>query len=376
MEAVTLTQIETYDPQPVRQGGRTRYLCGLSSMCLDKPRDNAHRSLCVENSSGVFYCHRCGEKGRLREFWEKRSGTNPTKNLAIKTTHLRPVAALVARAISKETKQEKKIDLEAMRERMSSYALKFADSPAQKYLQERGIQPKISLKAGCGYAPGWEHWEKKGDDWNLLGTDARVVFPVYDEDKNLAAIHGRAIDKDHIHSSKITRGNKSKGVFLASPRALSGNVVAICEGPADALALQTCGIPALAMIGTTAPKWLAAKLKDKAVLLATDADKAGDEAAMKLEAVLRIYTRNIFRMRPLSGKDWAEELEILQQKKMGEMLVPFAPETDDVTRANSSWQFVLDGDHEAAEFVARLIDDKELKDAFLALIRKEHAMAA
>jgi DNA primase len=372
MEAVTLSQIESYDPQPLRQGTRTRYLCCLSGGCLDKPRDNAHRSLCVENSSGVFYCHRCGEKGRLREFWEKRSATNQ----AIKTIHLRPVAAPVARAASKEIKQEKKIDLEAMRERAASFTREFADSPAQKYLQGRGILPKVSLEAGCGYAAAWEHWEKKGDDWNLLGTDARVIFPVYDEDKNLVAIHGRSIGENHIHSSKITRGNKSRGVFFSSPDALSSPVVAICEGPVDALALQTCGIPALAMIGTSAPKWLAVKLKDKAVLIATDADKAGDEAAMKLEAALRTHTRNIFRLRPQRGKDWAEELEILEQKKMNESLIPFAPETDDVTRANSSWQLVLDGDYEGADLVARLIDDKELREAFLVLIRKEHLMAA
>jgi DNA primase len=130
------------------------------------------------------------------------------------------------------------------------------------------------------------------------------------------------------------------------------------------------------MIGTTAPKWLFAKLKNKAVLIATDADKAGDEAAMKLEIALRVHTRNILRMRPQNGKDWADELEMLGQKKVNEELVPFAPDTDDVTRANSSWQYALDDDYASAEFAARLIKDKELKDAFLVLIHKEYLMSA
>jgi DNA primase len=376
MEAVYLADLERHDPRPLRRGGRTRYLCPLSHMCLDKPRDDAHRSLSVENLSGVFYCHRCGEKGKLREFWEERGQSKPL----IKRTQLRPVAALIARAVSRAAAgvppPENKIDLEALREKMEKFTQEFSASPGQKYLRRRGIPRKISLRAGCGYAAHWKHWEKKNDEWNLLGTDERVVFPVCDEEKDLVAIHSRAIGESHLHSAKITRGNKSKGVFLSSPDVFSSPVVAICEGPVDALALETCGIPAVAMIGTGAPKWLAMKLKNKAVLLATDADKAGDEAAMKLEMALRPHTRNILRLRPLHAKDWAEELEMLGQKKVCETLVPFARETDDVTRANSSWQFVLDGDHRAGEFVARLIDDTELRNAFLVLIRKEHLMAA
>jgi DNA primase len=375
-KAVTMAQLEAYDPDPVRQGSRARYLCGLSAVCREKPRDTAHRSLSVDNIGGAFYCHRCGEKGKLREFWRELSGTKP----AIKRSHLRPVASPVTSpvgdAIVKETKREKKIDREAIRERLTLFAQEFSGSPAEEYLLGRGIPVEVSRAANCGYASQWEHWEKADGEWKLMGTDRRAVFPVCDLAGHPIAMHSRAIDDKHFHSSKITKGNKSQGVFYSSPGVFASPVVAICEGPVDALALQACGIPAVAMIGISAPAWLTEKLRDKAVLLATDADKAGDEAALKLRFALKGYTKNIFRPRPLAGKDWAEELELAGAENLREYLLPFAPQTDDVTRVNAAWQFAREGFYDEAEFIARLVEDSELKKSFFSLIHREHLKAA
>lgn len=374
MEAVTLRELDNYDPRPVRRGTRSRYLCPLSGVCRDKTRDNSHRSLSVDTVSGVFYCHRCGEKGKLREFWEERVSVKSMP----KRTQLRPVAALVSRAVIKavEPKHGKKTDLTLLREKMSIYAEAFTNSTGEKYLAGRGIPAEVSRNTGCGFAQAWEHWEKKNDDWHLTGTDERVVFPVCDESGELIAMHSRAIRAEHFHSSKITKGNKSSGVFYSSPGVFDSPIVAICEGPVDALALQTCGIPAVAMIGTTVPNWLARQLRGKAVLIATDADKAGDEAAAKLAITLRGFASDLYRLRPRHGKDWGEELEHFGAELKRESLSPFAPETDNASRTNSAWQFLHDGDLAAAEFAARRINDIELRNALLVLIRKEHRLAA
>jgi DNA primase len=371
MEPVTLAQLENFDPQPLRQGARTRYLCPLSGVCADKPCDNAHRSLCVENSTGGFYCHRCNERGRLREFWKEKKQSAK----AVRTrSHLRPIARVAAETIVPAV--GKKIDIEPLRERMKIYAGEFLSSPAEKYLLGRGISKEISPMALCGYAPAWEHWEKKNEEWDRIGTDRRVVFPVCDAARNLVAMHARAIDELHLHSPKITRGNKSRGVFYSSPDVFSSDMVAICEGPVDALALQACGIPAVAMIGTSAPEWLFEKLKDTAVLIATDADKAGDEAAMKLRFALGPHTKKVFRLRPLHGKDWAEELEMSGPKKLSEHLSPFSVRTDDAARANFAWEYFVKGIFETAEFIASLISDRELKESIQSLLYKERLRAA
>jgi DNA primase len=368
MEAVSLSQLENYDPHPLRQGIRARYLCPLSAECREKPRDSAHRSLAVENISGVYYCHRCGAKGRLQEFWQQSEGAKPFKKKA------RPRPAIVAAPL-KSVKKEKTADIETLREKIAGYSREFYASPAEDYLSGRMIPREISRAADCGYAPAWEHWEKKGE-WALSGSDRRVVFPVRDAQGELAAVHTRAIDDAHLNSSKITRGNKSQGVFYSTLDVFSAPVIAVCEGPVDALALCACGVPAVAMIGTSAPDWLAQKLKDKAVLLATDADKAGDEAALKLRMNLRTSTKNIFRLRPLAANDWAEELELAGAENLREYLQPFSPGIDDVTRVNAAWQFAEQGFYEEAEFIARLITDDELKKSIFSLVHREHLKAA
>ncbi len=187
MEAVTLARLEAYDAHPARTGSHTRYLCPLSSACLEKPRDNGHRSLCVENDSGFFYCHRCLAKGRLREFWEPREGPLPVQKSGAR---LRPVLRSPAKPAGPARAEEKKTSAAALVERMAKFTREFAGSPAEEYLRGRGIPFEISAAAGCGYAPAWEHWEKKKTDWHLSGADRRVVFPVFDEEKKLVAIHG------------------------------------------------------------------------------------------------------------------------------------------------------------------------------------------
>jgi DNA primase len=177
------------------------------------------------------------------------------------------------------------------------------------YLLNRGISTNMAILGGCGYAEKWEHWEKRGDVWKSLGSDKRVVFPIYDEAGDLIAIHGRAIDSYHIASSKITKGDKSKGLFLSDANVLRREKIAICEGSIDAMALQILGYNAVAMTGTTPPDWFYRKMIFKTVFIATDADEAGDKAAHKLKIELEKHCVKTERLRPQIGKDWGEFLE-------------------------------------------------------------------
>jgi DNA primase len=106
-----------------------------------------------------------------------------------------------------------------------------------------------------------------------------VLFGVRDRAGDLIAVQGRLIDGRDPKA--LTAGPKSEGVFSAL-NALDSPVCAIVEGPVDALALAAVGLPAVAMLGTNAPAWLARALHSKHVLLATDADQSGDECAARL----------------------------------------------------------------------------------------------
>ena len=364
MNIVSLQEIESFDSNPQKSGDEARFLCCLSANCREKPRDGEHRSLCVNLRTGFYVCHRCGAKGKLKDFWDGRPKMNKRQLAQIK------LAAQFSAPVQKTENESHNDHLsENYVEKFKSYQTVFAGSAAEKYLENRVIPAEISNKANCGYAANWEHWEKREGKWLLAGVDKRVVFPIYDQTGELVAIHGRAIEENHFHSSKITKGDKSLGVFPAQPDALKSKIVAICEGAVDALALAACGVSAVAMTGTTAPDWLFKKLAFRFVLLATDADEAGDKAAAKLKIELEPRGAKTFRLRPRNEKDWAEVLEKIGVEKLSGFLAPFSFAATDEIKVNTAWSWLNKGREDAAYFVANTIEEAECREMLLSKMR-------
>ena len=97
------------------------------------------------------------------------------------------------------------------------------------------------------------------------------------------------------------------GLFVPSVWTLRSDPVILTEGPMDALSLTQMGKPAMATFGTNLPPWINRVTWNKRVLIATDADEAGDEAAERWRSSL--MCRGVVRMRPQVGKDWNEWLQ-------------------------------------------------------------------
>lgn len=360
--AITLSELESNDSRPAHAGrDEYRYLCCLSESCRSKPRDAAHRSLCVNKRTGAFFCHRCDARGRLKEFWEEREkkSFNPRQKARFA---LQSKFSIVAPPALKETQSPEKI--EQLKERMIEWQAEFLNSPAEMYLMNRGIPPATASEYGCGYAAAWGHWEKREEKWHLAGTDQRVVFPVTDKRGELVAVQARAINQNFLGAEKLTKGDKSLGVFQTAD-VFTQKPVAIVEGPVDALALRACGVAAAAMMGTSFPDWLALRLGFGFALLATDADQAGDAAALKLDHELKPRGARTFRLRPRAGKDWAEVLEKFGVEKLSEHLAPFSVAADDEIRLNTAWTWHREGREAAARFVVALIEDHESREWLL-----------
>lgn len=350
-QPLSMSQLEAFDSRSPNRGKERRFACPLCGQ--NKPIDAPHRSLAVNTENGSFFCHRCQTKGRLREFWDETRLITPKKQ----NTRLKMIShfSLREKPIKKEEINEN------LDEKVLKYSSEFLHSPAEIYLLDRHIPTDIAIKSGCGYAEKWEHWEKKDDKWSLQGSDRRVVFPIYDQEGKIVAIHGRAIDENHYASSKITRGDKSQGLFLSDANVLNKQCLAICEGAIDAMSLAVCGIPAVAMTGTTPPDWFYRKMAFKNILLATDADEAGDKSALKLQTELIARGAKVFRLRPKSVKDWGEVLEKLGEDEMQKHLLAFKADLPDSERVKEITTLFSHGRTEAAEFVAELIEDLELK---------------
>ncbi len=311
-QTLSLTELESFDASAKRHGNERRFLCPICGN--SKPRDDEHRSLALNTSTGAYICHRCKEKGLIKENWTKPTFTPRKFRTAAaldRVFSVEPVPTYASERenVSESDRAKAQTKLERFQSKMKSWQAAFTDSPAQDYLQSRGIEPATAKAFGCGYAAAWEHWEKdKAGNWQLRGSDRRVVFPVTDREGNVIAFHGRAIDTDFIDSPKISKGDKSLGLFQ-TPNALESEVITLCEGPVDAMALYQCGMNAAALIGTSAGDWLPSAVAFRKVFVATDNDDSGNEAAATLIGDFCSRGARAVRLCPENCNDWGEFLE-------------------------------------------------------------------
>jgi DNA primase len=184
-------------------------------------------------------------------------------------------------------------------------------TPAQRYLESRGIPGETAQASRLRFA---HHWRR--------GRPA-VVFPIYNQQSTLIAAQGRFIDNRNDPKT-ITRGPKSNGVFKTAGAfdLKDGAPLIIAEAPIDALSLAAAGFPALALCGTSGPIWLHRACAFRRVLLAFDADEAGDRAARELAPDLEAYGARCERLRPDGAKDWNEFLCSFGAPDLADWLAP------------------------------------------------------
>lgn len=283
---LTLADLETYDPRARRGGKWRRFLCPL---CGDQhEHDAAHRSLSLVVESGKWVCHRCKATGRLIEFREDA----PQRDK--RPVQRRRYMPRVQEAPDTEQVQKYRD--------MAPRIVPLLGTPAVDYLAQRRIPQPIARKARVKYCP----------DWGAAGR--AVIFPIIGSDGKPIAAQGRSIDGD----DKITYGPRAHGVF-ATAGALEANPVAICEAPIDALTLAYMGLPAVALCGCGGfPQWLGVLFgkvvkhnglpQSRTVLIATDADEAGDNAAESLADALSRFGARSIRFRVQGAKDVNELL--------------------------------------------------------------------
>jgi hypothetical protein len=351
---LSLADLERFDPRAPGGHRRERRFC-CPSCGTEKPFDQAHRSLAVNTATGLYFCHRCELEGKLEEWFEDRPAETKAQR-----ARAQAAAAFTGRRSAPTSTKPAPADEGGFDWRAAwSVADEIEPStPGADYLSGRGIAADLAQACGVKFSARW--YGRPG-----------VLFGVRDRAGDLVAVQGRLIDGGDPKA--LTAGPKSEGVFSAL-NAIESPVCAIVEGPVDALALAAAGLPAVALLGTSAPAWLAKALHSKHVLLATDADQVGDDCAGRLAA--EISTPRILRLRPQSAKDWAEVLEGLGGDRLTVALRGFAldptssvkvgeiegvdPLTGDDIRAAAARQLASLRRFDEALFVARMIDDFEL----------------
>jgi DNA primase len=105
------------------------------------------------------------------------------------------------------------------------------------YLKDRGISEELAGQFGIGFFPG------KGS------MSGRVVIPIRDEEGQLVAYAGRAIDNSEP-KYKLPVGFH-KGLVLFNRHAIKGDTVTVVEGFFGALKVAEAGFPVVALMGST-----------------------------------------------------------------------------------------------------------------------------
>jgi len=162
-------------------------------------------------------------------------------------------------------------------------------TPGATYLEGRGIDATAAAANDVRYHSNW------------LGRGAAVVFAIRDRAGKVVAAQGRFVDSSTMPKA-MSIGPLSAGVYRTAA-ALQADTVAICEAPIDALSLAVSGTSAIALCGTSLTRWLRSAVAFKAVVVATDADAAGNAAAERITAEFNLGTRVLRLLLPEGVKD-------------------------------------------------------------------------
>jgi len=295
---LALADLEAYDPRAPAGNRERRFCCPL---CGDaKPKDAAHRSLAANMESGAWTCYRCYAHGKLMDFWEDRSpdrGRDWRRARVNRALSIQPLQTAPAPGDEAGRAWRKHLaNLQAVQ-----------GTPGGVYLDRRAIPVGIAHQAGARFSPDW------------LGRPA-VVFPLRNNTSALIAAHGRHMDKREDPKAR-TVGPKRFGVFSTPGAWDKTAAVIVTEAPIDALSLAAAGFPAIALCGKSGPDWLRLSCGLRRVLLAFDADSAGDGAAAEVAALLEPYGARCERLRP-QAKDWNDMLLATGRDALADWLAP------------------------------------------------------
>lgn len=299
---LTLAALEAFDPHAPARGTERDFCCPLCG--LGKRVDAAHRSLSANLKAGLWHCHRCGASGQLREYWPQREAGRPQQpRRGVRRLGIQP----------SQPRDPDPQQLESLAAALGG-CRDLLGTPGEGYLLTRDLNPALAAAAGVRFHPAWD-------------GRAAVVFPLTNAGGAVVAAEARYLRVATGQPKSGCRGQKSRGAFV-TPGALQADRVALVEGPADALTLAALGLPAVALMGTSLPDWLPQALAWRQVLIASDADEAGDAAAEAWGTTLRAFGARVERFRP-GAKDWND---ILRHDPAGlarqlETLVRAAPES-------------------------------------------------
>src|SRR5580693_8331331 len=308
--------------------------------------DERTPSFSVEPLEKVYYCFGCQASGDVFTFVQETEGVDFKAALELLADRAGIELQLERedpREAERRTRRERLLELLG---RTTSYYERYLwesseAAHARAYLSDRGLGEEILKAFRVGYAPSaWDRVllaSRRGgfSESELYETGlaqrsqerrglydrfrARVMFPLADMRGRVLGFGARAMregqrpkylntsDNDIYH-----KGRNLYGADLARGHAAKAGEVIVCEGYTDVIALHQAGFEnAVGLMGTALTDEQVGELGRMAqtVLLALDADSAGQEAMLK---AARLAARRKLELRVVELPAGTDPAELVQ----------------------------------------------------------------
>jgi DNA primase len=300
----------------LRRAGQARYegLCPF--------HDERTPSFGIDPVQKVYYCFGCQASGDLFTFVQETEGVDFKGALELLAERYGVELAREKEDPGEEERRKRRERLLELLKRTAAYYERYLweskeAARAREYLLGRGLEEEVLREFRVGYAPSaWDRVllaSRRGgfSEQELYATGlaqrskengrpydrfrSRIMFPLADVRGRVLGFGARAMREEqrpkYLNTSDndvYHKGSHLYGADLARAHATRAGEVIVCEGYTDTIALHQAGMRnAVGLMGTALTGEQVGELSRMAqtVLLALDADSAGQEAMLRASSL-------------------------------------------------------------------------------------------
>ncbi len=317
-----------------RQGARWVGLCPF--------HEERTPSFSVDAQEKLYHCFGCGVGGDVIKFVEEKEGLGFAESVELLADRYGVELQRDKEDPRAEARRQQRRRLEELLSRTASFYASYLweskeGEKARSYLRGRGLGEDVLRSFGVGFAPSaWDQVLMRGQRAGYKleelrgvglvqrgrgGGDydrfrSRVMFPIRDRRGRVAGFGGRAMRSDqgakYVNTAETDFFHKSQmlyGIDLAKTAIAKAERAVVVEGYTDVLALHQAGIvESVGVMGTAVTDEQVAALSGmvEEVVLALDADSAGQEAMLRVQRVAAGRKMRIRIAQVPAGEDPAE----------------------------------------------------------------------
>ncbi|HEY5052233.1 MAG TPA: DNA primase [Solirubrobacterales bacterium] len=296
-----------------RQGARMVGLCPF--------HEERTPSFSVDPQEKLYHCFGCGVGGDVIKFIEEKEGLGFAEAVELLADRYGVELEREKEDPRAEARRQQRRRLEQLLDRTAAFYGAFLwdakeAAKAREYMAERGLGEEVLRAFGVGYAPSaWDKVLVRGQQAGFNVNEmrgvglvqrgrgggeydrfrSRIMFPIRDRRGRVLGFGGRAMRSDqgakYVNTAETDFFHKSHilyGIDMAKAAIAKAGRAVVVEGYTDVLALHQAGVEeTVAVMGTAITEEQVAALSGmvEEVVLALDADSAGQEAMLRAQRV-------------------------------------------------------------------------------------------